>query len=408
MTRDRFALLLKFLHFNNNKDPNYDIHDPERDRLHKVRPFLEMIRERCRKVFYLGKHLSVDKSLVLFKGRLHFKQYIKTKRARFGIKLHELTSSDGITLDLLVYCGKGMFDNDDEHSDMPTTERIPVSLMGPFLNKGHILYTDNYYTSPSLATFLLENETHLCGTIRTNRRFYSKDIANENLEKGSAAFYTADNDDRIIACKYCSIKDKAGNVPKVVYMLSTCHSSAMVETGKSDREGNPIIKPVIVSSYNTHMGGVDRVDQQLHNIQSLRKSYKWYKKLALRLVMQVSLNAHKVYQLHTGMFPITYMGFLHNTIALLLTMTLTIMPGIGNDDTIERLKHFPSVRQQEVGASSPRPHKKCRVCSARGIKTAKGQPLKTTYICEYCPSKPGLHPDKCFQAYHTLLDYSKQ
>jgi len=35
------------------------------------------------------------------------------------------------------------------------------------------------------------------------------------------------------------------------------------------------------------MGGVDQVDQQLHNIQSLRKSYKWYKKLALQHWMRI-------------------------------------------------------------------------------------------------------------------------
>ena len=74
----------------------------------------------------------------------------------------------------------------------------------------------------------------------------------------------------------------------------------MVETGKSNHEGNPVMKPTMVSSYNTHMGGADCIDQQLQNIQSLRKSYIWYKKLALQLVMQVMLNAHKAYQTHTG------------------------------------------------------------------------------------------------------------
>ena len=218
ITRDRFYLLQKFLYFNDNNDLNYNPNDDERDRLHKVRPFMEMIRERCRKVYYPGKQLSVDESLMLFKGRLHFKQYIKTKRARFSKKLYELTSSDGITLDFLVYCGREMFYNDNEHSDMSTTERIPVSLMTPFLNKGHILFTVNFYTSPSLATFLLEKGTHLCKTVRTNWRYYSKEISNENLEKGTATFYNADHDECIIACKCRSIKDKAGNVPKVVYM----------------------------------------------------------------------------------------------------------------------------------------------------------------------------------------------
>lgn len=92
-----------------------------------------MFWERLRKVYSPGQNLSVDESLVLFKGRVHFRQYIKTKRARFGIKLYELTTSDGITLDLLVYCGTGMFDDDNfDASTMPASERIPVKLMGMF------------------------------------------------------------------------------------------------------------------------------------------------------------------------------------------------------------------------------------------------------------------------------------
>ena len=56
-------------------------------------------------------------SLVLFKGQLHFRQYIRTKRACFGIKLYELTTSDGITLDFLICGGKGMFADDDINED---------------------------------------------------------------------------------------------------------------------------------------------------------------------------------------------------------------------------------------------------------------------------------------------------
>ena len=193
-------------------------------------------------------------------------------------------------------------------------------------------------------------------------------------------------------------------------MLSTCHNPAMVETGKSNHEGNQVMKPTMVSSYNTHMGGTDRIDQQLHSIQSLRKSNKWYKKLALRLVMQVTLNAHKVYQIHSGTDNMMYLQFLHDTIVLLLAVTPDIpIQVVGNDDTLQRLseRHFPSVRQQAQGTTSARPHKKCCVCTARGIKTAEGEPVKTVYICNYCPSKPGLDPDKCFEAYHSMLDYSK-
>ena len=96
---------------------------------------------------------------MLFKGRLKFRQYIKTKRACFGIKLYELCTSDGMTLDFLVYCGKGMFSNDAPNSDMPATGRIPSVLMSHHLGKGHIPCTNNYYTSPTLASYFLEKNT---------------------------------------------------------------------------------------------------------------------------------------------------------------------------------------------------------------------------------------------------------
>ena len=57
-----------------------------------------MIKERCFQAFSPGKEVSIDESLVLFKERLNFQQYIKSKRARFGIKLYQLCSSNGILL----------------------------------------------------------------------------------------------------------------------------------------------------------------------------------------------------------------------------------------------------------------------------------------------------------------------
>ena len=90
--------------------------------------FLEMIWERCWKVFYPGKYLSVD-----FKCRVCVScisnvvsvcqsSTSKTKRARFRTKLYDITSSDGITLDLLVYSDKGMF---DMHMMMMSTVTLP-------------------------------------------------------------------------------------------------------------------------------------------------------------------------------------------------------------------------------------------------------------------------------------------
>ena len=72
MRRDRFFLLLRFLHFADNR--NYNQNDPGRDKLFKVREVMNMIKRGCSEVFSPGKYLTMDESLVLFKGRLSFKQ----------------------------------------------------------------------------------------------------------------------------------------------------------------------------------------------------------------------------------------------------------------------------------------------------------------------------------------------
>ena len=158
-----------------------------------------------------------------------------------------------------------MFSGDDWNSDMPTTECIPSVLMEPFLGKGHILFTDNYYTSPSLASFLLDNQFHLSGTIRPNLRYYPKKLVNTNLQMSEAMFYEVKNGKGMLACKYRSHKDKKSKQPKILHMQSN-------QPGRY-RENRCrwkcCEKPTLVREYKLHMGGVDRVNQQLHNVSPL-------------------------------------------------------------------------------------------------------------------------------------------
>ena len=70
----------------------------------------------------------------------------------------------------------------------------------------------------------------------------------------------------------------------------------MKNTNRVDTDGDAIQKLTSIIDYNHNMGGVDLVDQQLDSLDVLRKSYKWYKKLFLRLVMQCALASHKLYK----------------------------------------------------------------------------------------------------------------
>ena len=114
MACDRFHFRHRFLHFNGKSNSSC---------CHQVCLFTDM--KLCRKLYYPKKQLSVGKSLVLFKCQLHFKQYIKTKRVCFRIKLYQLSSSNGTTLNFSVNSRKRMFLNGDENSDKLAPERTP-------------------------------------------------------------------------------------------------------------------------------------------------------------------------------------------------------------------------------------------------------------------------------------------
>ena len=177
------------------------------------------------------------------------------------------------------------------------TERIPATLMERYFGKGQNLYIDNFYTSLRLAKYLIENGTNVTGTIRENRKQFPLELKNTILQKGEAAFYQHDS---IVIVKYRAKRDSARGQPKVVYVLSMSHGAAMKNTNRVDKDGNVIQKPTSIIDYNHNMGGVDLVDQQLDSLEVLRKSYKWYKKLFLRLVMQYALASQKLYKKQGG------------------------------------------------------------------------------------------------------------
>ena len=113
--------------------------------------------------------MSTDESMVLWRGRLIFRQYIPGKRHKYGVKLYMLCEHTGYVWNVLVYCGKM-----DPISGFGNAETVVLKLMEKLLDRGHALYVDNFYTSVPLAKALLNRKTLLCGTVRKNRKHLPK------------------------------------------------------------------------------------------------------------------------------------------------------------------------------------------------------------------------------------------
>ncbi|KAJ8364921.1 hypothetical protein SKAU_G00137520 [Synaphobranchus kaupii] len=93
--------------------------------------------------------LCVDESLMLWKGRLGFRQYIPSKRHRFGIKFFVLCDVvTGYVQDMVIYTGATT--SIESIEGLGVSGSVVMTLLAPHLGKGHVLYVDNWYAVPAL------------------------------------------------------------------------------------------------------------------------------------------------------------------------------------------------------------------------------------------------------------------
>ena len=142
-TRNRYQDILHYMHFAINEDISSN------DRLEKIRPVIDDFKRKFRNCMNPTQNLCIDKSLLLWKGRLGFKQYTPSKRHRFGIKLFQLVDCETkFVLDFIVYIGSTT--EYQVTSELGLNGSVVMELMQRYLNKGHHLYVDNWYTSPAI------------------------------------------------------------------------------------------------------------------------------------------------------------------------------------------------------------------------------------------------------------------
>ncbi|CAB3228083.1 unnamed protein product [Arctia plantaginis] len=91
MGRNRFQLISKFLHFTSNESLLTSGH---LRKIQKVAPVVAHCNKKFKDLYTPAQHLSLDESLLLWKGRLSWKQCIRSKAARYGIKSFELCEAE--------------------------------------------------------------------------------------------------------------------------------------------------------------------------------------------------------------------------------------------------------------------------------------------------------------------------
>ena len=132
----------------------------------KVGRVLELFSKSCAncKYFSFSQHLSLDEMVVRFQGRSTRVYSRLPKPTSEGIKIVAITDFNGFLIDFIVEQGPGK---------SLGIHAMVVELCSK-LNKGHIVYMDNLYTSVKTALELAKMEIFVVGTMRANRGFPEK------------------------------------------------------------------------------------------------------------------------------------------------------------------------------------------------------------------------------------------
>lgn len=228
----------------------------------KIYPIFDMLIQNFQNLYFPDENLSLDESLLLHRGRLVWRLYIKGKKAKYGMKFYELCTHDGYVLNIDMYKGKN---TSTVIEGVSKVDSIVLELMKPYLNKGHGLYMDNFYNSVTLSNALLEKKTHSTGTLRSNRKGNPKEVTAKKLKRGEHIWR---RNKHVYVSKW---KDK-----RDVLCITTKNHPKIVST--TNKYGIKKNKPQEIEDYNTFMSGIDRSDQMVSYYSCPRKTARWYKR----------------------------------------------------------------------------------------------------------------------------------
>ena len=386
MSRNRFQEISEFLHFADNS--NYDANESNQDKLYKVRYVVEFLIDRFKTCCLPAESISVNEELLLWKGRLSFKQYIPSKRARFGIKLFSLCEDSGYLWNSFVYLGKTAAGDDEQRAlenRIGKTGLIVANLANDLLGLGYKLYVDNWYTSEALFQYLYENKTCAAGTARKNRLKLPTSFKQEKLQRGQFAFRRNEN---MLAVRY---QDK-----KEIYMLSTMHKADSVNVNRRNRRNDQIQKPTVIHDYNQKMGGVDKNDAMIGNYSCIRKSYKWYTKIFFHFLEEAVYNAFVIYDKVEEGKKHKFMQIKLEVVHQML-QDVRVPPDPRAEFDSLNGRHFrtliPATQNKE------KPQKRRIFCYKNNVRR------ESRYHYDQCVTNPGLCAPPCFLRYHTLINY---
>lgn len=273
MRRDRYLQIKKFLHFNDNTKLDMT------DKMTKLRPFLNLVKERFLHHFVPQPEISYDESMIEYYGRHGCKQFIRGKPIRFGYKVWCINSKSGYLINFEVYQGSIPNSKPDDQKMFGKAAAPLLQLIDDLPPHAKSLplrfYFDNLFTSAQLLSHLRTLGYKATGTIRENRVpkncpiLPTKEMKKKN--RGEYDFALDEQQEILIArWKDNSVVTVASNI----HSLNPISMASRYSRIENKRVGIP--RPNVIAQYNCFMGGTDQMDANLGTYRTGIRGKKWY------------------------------------------------------------------------------------------------------------------------------------
>ena len=374
-TRDRYQLLSSCFCITNPNENEID--DPAS---HTIE-FINHLNVVFPQHYIPSQYLTFDETMCAYKGRSNIRQYIPSKPHKWGYKIWCLASNNYL-LKLRLY--EGATDSDSEYGK---TYSLIVDFMKGYENKNHILFIDNFFTSPSLIHYLATMNIAVCGSVRLNRKgmppsFQINKQKLKQMKRGETLHFQKDD--------VCLVLWKDQNILKLLY--NHIQPSTKYNTLKRWGDNNEKVEMSVhqaIKDYFVNARSVDVLGQLHYSYPVNRKTVNATSSLVWWLIDICIVNAFTLYK--TENKTLTHLDFrimlMNGLAAMFLSDRSASQASSASNQRIPLAKDHYS----DISCDSRR----CSECSTPERRK------RTTYICVDCNIHLCL--GKCFAAYHSKL-----
>jgi hypothetical protein len=310
--------------------------------------------------------------------------------------MYKFAATNGYTWNYVIYTS--------EHESMVGVghaQAIVMTLLDGLDACYRTVVADNFFTSISLAKYLLEHDTYLIGTLRSNRVGSGSKVFEDNLSRGKV--YGLQSQDGIKLIRW---KDKND-----VLVISTrpSHSASVVDSGKTNFQNDWIMKLYVVLDYNEGRQGTDLSDQLSAYHTCLRKSIKWYRKVPFESVFGTALvNSYLIYKENYTESKVTILQFRESLVrSLLLGMPMEkLKPGPRQQSASHSKRKLADHKLEEKEGSTHNIDRRCTGCYAkrRAQQSREASRAAAKKVKTFCSDCEKFFCLECFNDKHYAME----